>query len=129
MHTHFQNAIKCWVDNGNEQTFKAVVSASYESAKEKPRFRHDCESCLFFGNCGELDLYVCLSKRSWKRDHPNLDSMILRAGNVPNDYYSFHPPDAFADPKDFVKQMEKNYPEYIELLKRYKEAGLYKGNL
>lgn len=94
-----------------------------------PRFRHDCDNCLFFGQCGELDLYVCLNKHNWKRpENSNIDSMLLRAGNVPSNYYSFHPPEAFADPKDFVKQMEKSYPEYIELLKRYKEAGFYRGN-
>lgn len=73
---------------------------------DQAHFEHDCERCIFLGSwtgapygaegndkCRRFDLYVCKNKRS-----PNLDSWIARWGSEGSEYFSSHPPAAFAQP-------------------------------
>lgn len=75
-----------------------------------PRYRHDCDRCIFLGRytqpkrCAhysegpepehpesstEVDLYWCTSPTT-----PNLDSVIARFGDGGPEYASSHPPES-----------------------------------
>lgn len=72
---------------------------------QKPKFQHDCKKCVFLGGMisksrGMLDIYWCPSKNK------NLSSIIGRYGSDGHEYYSSHPPEAFAGPFEFYEKTD-----------------------
>ena len=91
-----------------------------------PHHTHDCDRCVHFGTVDwegiPADLYWCA-----KPEHPSLDSVLVRYGSNGPEYWSAHPPEAFADPEGFISSLrERNHPALV-LYARAAEAGLYKG--
>ena len=60
---------------------RQVIGQSYckEYAMEinGPRYRHDCEACIYLGHHESLDLYAC-----------RMDTVIARRSSTPEDYES-----------------------------------------
>lgn len=88
-------------------------------------FPHTCPACVPLGSFedpeeGHLDLYWHV-----KRPGRGADSLLARYGSEPEEYISWHPPAAFADPTNLFR----HHAWYPEILKRGKEAGLYDGPL
>ena len=50
--------------------------------KELPRYKHDCEDCIFLGHFEEYDLYYCPD------DNPVLTTVIARYGDIGDQYMS-----------------------------------------
>jgi hypothetical protein len=53
--------------------------------KDKPRYIHDCDGCIYLGNRDEFDVYYCFGSAgsSW-----GAGSIILRFGDECSDYSS-----------------------------------------
>jgi hypothetical protein len=47
------------------------------------RFRHDCDRCIFLGEVGPHDLYICPPNETWRRA-----SVVARYGDEGFDYTS-----------------------------------------
>jgi hypothetical protein len=114
--------------------------ASYCSEKEakkdakernmKPKHKHDCTHCVFLGTYldnkvnniqgtrDEIDCYWCD-----KPDFPSLSSILGRYGSEGPEYFSYHPPEAFAD-KHFL---ERAQAWYLYAMLKATLMGLYKG--
>jgi hypothetical protein len=48
-----------------------------------PQYTHDCDDCIFIGQHGKTDVYVCSG------DSGREDSLIARSGNDDPEYSSF----------------------------------------
>jgi hypothetical protein len=88
-------------------------------------FKHDCKKCVSLGSTPtktreRVDLYWCISPSM-----SSLASVIGRYGNEGYEYAASHPPEAFADPKEYIG---RNEIWYRVAMSRAIEKGLYKGN-
>lgn len=94
----------------------------------KPKFTHDCERCVFLGHVKSrlepedesqeaIDIYWCKSPRI-----QSLDSVIGRYSCDGPDYYSSHPPEAFAGPEEYLARAGR---WYLFALVQAARKGLY----
>lgn len=94
----------------------------------KPHHTHDCDKCVYLGSVYAkrnndfpkeyIDCYWCV-----KELYPSLTSVIGRFGSDGPDYSSSHPPEAFADPNDYLMIADR---WYLFALLRATELGLYR---
>lgn len=91
-----------------------------------PRYPHDCQFCIFLGCKGKIDVYWCKSNLI-----PSLDSVIGRYGAEPYQYTSSHPPEAFANPAEFLERAKEYYPDqwYCFALEEAAKQKLYTRNV
>jgi hypothetical protein len=68
---------------------------------DKPRFTHDCSACVFLGQSDEYDLWWCPDREGTAGE---LASVILRHADDGPEYYSSHPPGAFAGAEEVLQQ-------------------------
>lgn len=89
----------------------------------KPKFAHDCERCVFLGRIDSeneseaIDIYWCKSPTI-----QSLDSVIGRYSCDSSDYYSSHPPEAFAGPEEYLTRAGR---WYLFALVQAARKGLY----
>lgn len=83
--------------------------------KQKPLYRHDCKDCIYLGSDEIRDYYFCV-----EHSISDSDSLIIRLGNQPSDYFSMPVKvliDAlktnFIDEENVFLNCYKRYLEYI----------------
>jgi hypothetical protein len=91
-----------------------------------PHHQHDCDHCISLGSAihdgKPVDFYWHIDKA-----HRSLDSVLVRFSSEGADYWSGHPPEAFAGPESFVQLLYEHDRPAVECFRRAIEKGIYTG--
>lgn len=81
-----------------------------------PQHEHDSECCTFLGRHGKVDIWWCEKKGN--RVSMSLTSVLGRYGSDGPEYASSHPPQAFAEPIDYLYAAEGWYHQALSRAKK-----------